>query len=169
MSSIPDTLRAQLETAFGSHQDGEGSAFWQRVLDAAVAAGRTPTDVVAALAEWAANTDSLPADYAIFTAPLGVKLDEPWQLEIDEVFCYVALRRGFDPKQHGVPLDHIGIWNAIGQRMRYNVVRKRRTTRSFVASRHSRSTSPISRSQRTPTTPAIVPRAFVSVAESLRS
>jgi hypothetical protein len=121
---LPPGLRRRLAEEFGTAPVGEGPQAWADAVDAALSAGRTPTDVVKALARWAACDAALPVDYAIFTAPIGVKLDAPWELEYEDVFCYTAFNDSFDRDAEEVPFDFIGICNAIGQRMRYNVVKK---------------------------------------------
>lgn len=123
---LPAGLGASLERRFEVPFEGGGGSLeaWDRYLEAVLERGDTPTDLVRCLAEWAANAPDLPVDYAIFTAPQGVKLDRPWELELTEVFCYTAFRCGIEPAESGVPFDFIGIQNAIGQRMRYNVVKK---------------------------------------------
>lgn len=121
-ASLADLLAARLGVEL-SDRSGSGAA-WAAYLDAVLEAGRTPTQLLCAVVDWAANDDQLPMDASIFTVPHGIKLDSPWELEIDEVFCYTAFRDGFDPTEHGMPLDLTGIRNAIGQRMRYNAVKK---------------------------------------------
>jgi hypothetical protein len=121
---LPADLRGLVEASFDTTLSGEGPNVWEQAIDAALARGQTPTDVIKVLGRWAANDDALPVDYAIFTTPLGVKLDRPWELEYEDVFCYTAFRDGFDPSSDGVPFDFVGISNAIGQRLRYNVVKK---------------------------------------------
>ncbi len=125
--AVPDSLAELLAARFGvelADRSGSGAA-WDGYLDAVLAASHTPTQLLCAVADWAANEDELmPIDAAIFTVPHGIKLDRPWELEIDEVFCYTAFRDGFDPRDYGMPLDFTGMRNAIGQRMRYNVVKK---------------------------------------------
>jgi hypothetical protein len=124
---VPDSLAELLAARFDvevADRSGSGAA-WDAYLDALLAAKHTPTQLLCAVADWAANEDELmPIDAAIFTVPHGIKLDRPWELEIDEVFCYTAFRDGFDPRDYGMPLDFTGMRNAIGQRMRYNVVKK---------------------------------------------
>ncbi|MBO2448579.1 hypothetical protein J4573_15860 [Actinomadura barringtoniae] len=121
---LPGDLREQLQDRFDAALPGEGPPVWAAAMDAATAAGATPTDVIKELARWAAADTALPVDYAIFTTPIGVKLDAPWELEYEDVFCYTAFHEGFDRDAEGVPFDHVGIQNAIGQRLRYNVVKK---------------------------------------------
>jgi hypothetical protein len=121
---IPADLRGRLEQALATPLPGEGPEFWERAVDAAVAGGAGPTEVVKVLAHWTANDDAQPVDYAIFTTPIGVKLDRPWDLEYEDILCYTAFQDGFDPGTDAVPFDFVGICNAIGQRMRYNAVKK---------------------------------------------
>jgi hypothetical protein len=124
--ALPDGLQTALEQRFGVPFQGEGASLeaWDRYLEVVLEGGATPTDLIRCVAGWAANAPDLPVDYAIFTAPQGVKLDRPWELELTEVFCYTAFRSDLEPSQSGVPFDSVGIQNAIGQRMRYNVVKK---------------------------------------------
>ncbi|MGI8335647.1 hypothetical protein ACRYCC_37325 [Actinomadura scrupuli] len=121
---LPADLRRRLEEAFGTALAGDGPQVWADAVDNAVAAGRTPTDVIKTLAHWAAADTTLPVDYAICTVPMGVKLDAPWTLEYEDVFCYTAFSEAFDRDAEGVPFDFVGISNAIGQRLRYNAVKK---------------------------------------------
>jgi hypothetical protein len=123
---IPDSLADLMASRFGveiADRSGSGAA-WDAYLECILGEGRTPTQLMCAVVDWAANDDLLPIDAAIFTVPHGIKLESPWELEIDDVFCYTAFRDGFDPRDHGMPLDLTGMRNAIGQRMRYNVVKK---------------------------------------------
>lgn len=124
--ALPGSLEETLERRFGVHFRGHGGslASWDEYLEQVLEQGATPTDLICCVPDWAANATDLVVDYAIFTAPQGVKLDRPWELELTEVFCYTAFRHGLDPAQGGVPFDFVGIQNAIGQRMRYNVVKK---------------------------------------------
>lgn len=124
--ALPSELQETLERRFGVGFAGHGGCLesWDDYLEQILERGATPTDLICCIAEWAANAVDLPVDYAIFTVPQGVKLDRPWELELTEVFCYTAFRGGLDPALGGVPFDFIGIQNAIGQRMRYNVVKK---------------------------------------------
>lgn len=125
--AVPGSLAELLAARFGvelADRSGSGAA-WDAYLEALLGAKHTPTQLLCAVGDWAANEDELmPIDAAIFTVPHGIKLDRPWELEIDEVFCYTAFRDGFDPRDYGMPLDFTGMRNAIGQRMRYNVVKK---------------------------------------------
>ncbi|WP_165964015.1 hypothetical protein [Actinomadura sp. KC216] len=121
---MPDDLRERLQDRFDVRLRGDGPQVWETAVEGAAAAGLTPTDVLKELAHWAASDTSLPVDYAIFTVPIGVKLDAPWEFEYEDVFCYTGFNEGFDRDAEGVPFDHIGIQNAIGQRLRYNVVKK---------------------------------------------
>jgi hypothetical protein len=123
---IPDSLADLMASRLGveiADRSGSGAA-WDAYVEAVLGEGHTPTQLICALVDWAANDDLLPIDAAIFTVPHGIKLESPWELEIDDVFCYTAFRDGFDPRDHGMPLDLTGMRNAIGQRMRYNVVKK---------------------------------------------
>ena len=127
---LPPSIVAFMRERFGVAMPtdaGSPAAIWKLYLGALLSDGQrpnAPTELMIALAEWAANTDDLPVDYAIFDVPMGIKLDRPWEMEIDEIFCYTATRAGFEPRQAGVPLNPIGIRNAIGQRMRYNAIKK---------------------------------------------
>lgn len=122
---LPADLRRELEVAFDAPIVGDGPKAWARAMDNAVAAGRTPTDVIKTLGRWAAGDSELPVDYAIFTAPMSAaKLDAPWTLNYKDVFCYTAFSDQFDWRTEGVPFDFVRIANAIGQRLRYNVVKK---------------------------------------------
>ncbi len=124
--ALPYELHAALERKFGVSFQGEGASLdaWDHYLEVILEGGATPTDLICCVADWAANAPDLPVDYAIFTTPRGVKLDRPWELELTDVFCYTAFRNDLELSQSGVPFDSVGIQNAIGQRMRYNVVKK---------------------------------------------
>nr|WP_170201786.1 GNAT family N-acetyltransferase [Actinocorallia herbida] len=122
--SLPADLRGHLQDEFGGAVPGDGPQAWAALLDLAAEGGRTPTDIVRSLGAWAVADDALPVDYAIFTVPMGVKLDRPWEFDYEDVFCYTAFSEAFDRAAEGVPFDHVGIANAIGQRLRYNVVKK---------------------------------------------
>ncbi|MBA2676026.1 hypothetical protein [Ramlibacter sp.] len=123
--AIPAPLAECFERNFGgSLQPGSSPAQWRQYVAARIEAGKTPTELMIGLAEWAANTDDLPVDYAVFDVPVGVKLDRPWDLEIEEIFCYTGLRADFEAREKAVPLGAVGIANALGQRMRYNAVKK---------------------------------------------
>jgi hypothetical protein len=125
VQELPAPLRSFMKQRFGVEMPlGISSDVWKCYLGELLDRACTPSDLMIALAEWAANAPDLPIDYAIFTVPLGVKLDEPWELAIDEIFCYTGVREGFDPKQAAIPLPMVGIQNTIGQRMRYNAVKK---------------------------------------------
>ncbi|MES2938609.1 MAG: hypothetical protein V4864_13065 [Pseudomonadota bacterium] len=123
--AIPAKLAQCFEENFGgSIQPGSSPAEWRCYIGARIEAGRTPTELMIGLADWAANTDDVPVDYAVFDVPVGVRLERPWELEIEDIFCYTGLRKGFDARGKAVPLGDIGIANALGQRMRYNAVKK---------------------------------------------
>jgi hypothetical protein len=121
---LPESLRDRLA---GAH-DVPAGLDAKSTLEAAVRhsqdAGEDPTEVLKTLAQWAADDESLPTDYVILTAPIGVKLDAPWTMAYEDVACYVAFHRDFAPERDGVPLDLRGIANLIGQRMRFNAVKK---------------------------------------------
>jgi hypothetical protein len=121
---VPTDLRSRLELAFGAGLSGDGPQLWAEAVDAALAAGKTPTDVIKELAQWSADDTALPVDYAIYTTPIGVKLDTPWEFMYEDVFSYTAFNSKFDRDSENVPFDPVRICNAIGQRMRYNVVKK---------------------------------------------
>jgi hypothetical protein len=122
---LPDALRSHLQHRFGVPVPrGPAAGALAAYLRTLVAAQRTPSELLIAVADWAANATDMPTDYAIFTVPYGTTLDRPWDLKIEEVFCYTAFREGFQPARAGVPLKKVGIANAIGQRMRYNAVKK---------------------------------------------
>ncbi len=125
VQELPAALRSFMKQRFGVEMpQGSPSNVWKYYLGELLDRSHAPSDLIIALADWAANADDLPVDYAIFTVPLGVKLDEPWELGIDEIFCYTGVREGFDAKQAAIPLSLVGIRNTIGQRMRYNAVKK---------------------------------------------
>lgn len=121
---LPGDLRDRLESAFDTTLSGEGPQVWEQAVEAALGSGHEPTDIIKLLARWTADDDALPVDYAICTVPLGVKLERPWELDYADVLCYTAFNAMFDPSTDNVPFDYVGISNAIGQRLRYNVVKK---------------------------------------------
>lgn len=123
-TSVPPDLRALLAGEFGIDADAEDQALFELAVDACGKSGIDPTDVVKVTAQWVADSDRLLTDYSIFTFPIGVKLDRPWELNYEDVACHVAFRDGFVPTRDGVPLDVRGIANVVGQRMRFNVVKK---------------------------------------------
>jgi hypothetical protein len=122
---VPVALADALRRRFGvTLQDGDAYKALRIYTAQVVTAGHTPTDLLIEIAEWAANATDVVTDYAIFTVPRGPNLDKPWDMKVDDLFCYTAFRSGFDPKSAAVPLRSVGIRNAIGQRMRYNALKK---------------------------------------------
>lgn len=123
---IPESLREFLyELAGVEFPDSKGTlSAWDRFLEMTLEAGCSPTRLVQALAQWSANADDLPIDLAVFTAPLGTKLTEPWTMNYSDIFCFTAFRDGFRPEQHGIPGDLVSIQNIQGQRQRFNAVKK---------------------------------------------
>lgn len=123
---IPESLREFLHELTGAEFPGSTGTLsaWDRFLEMALEAGCSPTRVMQALAQWSANADDLPIDLAVFTAPLGTKLTEPWTMDYSDIFCFTAFRDGFRPEDHGIPGDLISIQNIQGQRQRYNAVKK---------------------------------------------
>ena len=124
-NDVPASLRSDLSQRFNAEfPEVEPSVAWKRYLRQLLKDSFTPTDLLVEVANWAVKTFDLAVDYAIFTVPLGTSLRTPWAMELEEVFCYTAIRAGFVPLEHEIPLSIVGIRNAIGQRMRYNVVKK---------------------------------------------
>jgi hypothetical protein len=123
---IPDSLRQLLGEWIGVDFPGPVGTLeaWDRYLELALEAGHTPTRVVQALTQEAANARDLPLDMAVFTVPMGNKLLEPWTLVYADIFCYTAFRDGFQPAEHGIPGDLVSIQNIQGQRQRFNAVKK---------------------------------------------
>lgn len=123
---IPESLREFLHELTGVDFPGSAGTLsaWDRFLEMALEAGCSPTRLMQALAQWSANADDLPIDLAVFTAPLGTKLAEPWTMDYSDIFCFTAFRDGFQPQEHGIPGDLISIQNVQGQRQRYNAVKK---------------------------------------------
>jgi hypothetical protein len=122
---IPASLREAMEARFGVAMPEAGPIeSWKLLAGRILEKNFTHTDLLVALAEWAANAEDVPVDIAVFDVPQGVKLDKPWELEFEEVFCVTAFKKGWDPKTAGLPLNFVGVANAIGQRMRYNAVKK---------------------------------------------
>lgn len=123
---IPESLREFLHDLTGVEFPGSTGTLsaWDRFVDMALEAGCSPTRLMQALAQWSANADDLPIDLAVFTAPLGTKLMEPWTMDYGDIFCFTAFRDGFRPEEHGIPGDLVSIQNIQGQRQRYNAVKK---------------------------------------------
>ncbi len=126
LHEIPDSLREILGRWIGVEFPGPTGTLeaWDQFLELALAAGHTPTRVMQALTTHAANASDLPLDMAVFTAPMGCKLTEPWTLVYSDIFCYTAFRDGFQPAVHGIPGDLVSIQNIQGQRQRFNAVKK---------------------------------------------
>jgi hypothetical protein len=124
--AIPDALRRFMAERFGVEMpDATPTESFKRYLGLIGEHGKTPTDLLVALADWIANAEDLKVDIAVLDVPRGgVKLDKPWTLELDDIACVSAFRSGWDPKAAKLPLDRIGVSNAIGMRMRYNAVKK---------------------------------------------
>lgn len=124
--SIPESLCAHLHAELGVEPPGRTGALheWDRFLELALEAGSSPTRVMQELAHWAANAQDLRVDLAIFTVPLGRKLDEPWTMEFTDLFCYTGFRYGFRPEDFGIAANRVVMYNVIAQRMRYNAVKK---------------------------------------------
>jgi hypothetical protein len=123
---IPDSLREILGEWIGVDFPGSTGTLeaWDRFLELALEADRTPTLVMQALATDAANARDLPLDMAVFTVPMGRKLTEPWTFVYSDIFCYTAFRDGFQPAEHGIPGGLVSIQNIQGQRQRFNAVKK---------------------------------------------
>ncbi|WP_146610529.1 MULTISPECIES: hypothetical protein [unclassified Streptomyces] len=124
--SLPESLCEHLYARTGAEPPARGGTGkdWDTFLERVLEAGSTPTRVIQECAHWAANTDDLPVDIAVFTAPLGTRLDEPWTMEFTDLFCYTGFREGYDPAAFGVTAGRVGMYNIIAQRMRYNAVKK---------------------------------------------
>ncbi|MFF2009330.1 hypothetical protein ACFVWY_09685 [Streptomyces sp. NPDC058195] len=123
---LPESLRAHLYERIGAEPpsaEGTGED-WDAFVERALEAGSGPTRVIQECAHWAANAADLPVDIAVFTAPRGTKLREPWTMEFTDLFCYTAFREGFEPADAGVTAGRVGMYNIIAQRMRYNAVKK---------------------------------------------
>ncbi len=123
---IPESLRELLHEWTGTEfPDSAGTlGAWDRFLELALAAGSSPTRVMQALTQWAANADDLPIFMAVFTAPRGCKLTEPWTMVYADIFCFTAFNDSFQPAEHGIPGDLVSIQNIQGQRQRFNAVKK---------------------------------------------
>ena len=126
LHEIPDSLRQLLGEWIGVDFPGPVGTLeaWDRYLELALEAGHTPTRIVQALTQDAANARDLPLDMAVFTVPMGNKLLEPWTLVYADIFCYTAFRDGFQPAEHRIPGDLVSIQNIQGQRQRFNAVKK---------------------------------------------
>lgn len=122
---LPEKLKVFMLERFGVPMpEGDPIAAWKAYLGELADRGRTPSDLMIALADWASNAEDLPVDIAVFDVPKGVKLDKPWDLQYEDVFCYTGFRTGWEPQKVNLPLNFVGVRNAIGQRMRYNAVKK---------------------------------------------
>lgn len=126
LHEIPERLREQLYQWTGvDFPDSVGTLdAWDQFLELALAAGSSPTRVMQAMTQYAANAGDFPIDMAVFTVPMGCKLTEPWTLVYSDIFCYTGFRDGFHPAEHGVPGDLVSIQNIQGQRQRFNAVKK---------------------------------------------
>lgn len=124
--AIPENLRALIHERTGAELRGDFGApqDWDACVDSALAAGSSPTGVMLALSQWAVDAEDLPIDIAVFTVPLGRKMAEPWTFDFTDLFCYSAFRTGFSPEDYGIKNNLVGIQNVMGQRMRYNAVKK---------------------------------------------
>ncbi|WP_171163426.1 hypothetical protein [Streptomyces sp. I05A-00742] len=125
-SRIPEGLPERLYAETGAEFPGRtGSlAEWDRFLESALEAGSSPTRAMQAVAHWAADAEDLPVDLAIFTVPVGRKLQEPWTMEFTDLFCYTGFRSDFRPEEFGITNGRVLMYNVIAQRMRYNAVKK---------------------------------------------
>lgn len=127
VDDAPDSLRERLSALTGADLPRYGDdylAAWDTFLERALERGTTPTRVMQELAHWMANTPDLWADLAVVTVPIGTRLDEPWAMVYSDLFAYTGFRDAFDPAEFGVPQDRVGMQNVLGQRMRYNAVKK---------------------------------------------
>ena len=125
-AEIPQSLRDHLHKQTGAEFpcSAGGLDAWDRFLELALQSGSTPSRIIQEIAHWAANAEDFWVDLAIFTVPLGRKLDQPWTMEFTDLFCYTGFRNGFRPECLSIPMDRVGVHNVIGQRMRYNAVKK---------------------------------------------
>ncbi|HEX5256993.1 MAG TPA: hypothetical protein VFW69_24565 [Mycobacterium sp.] len=123
---VPESLRAHLHSEIGAEFLGRMGTLtaWDQFLESALEAGSSPTRIMQEFAHWAANARDLRVDLAIFTVPVGRKLDQPWTMDFTDLFCYTGFRDGFRPEDFGIPMDRVGMYNVIAQRMRYNAVKK---------------------------------------------
>lgn len=102
----------------------EGDAWRERfagLVEGMERRGVNPAEALATTADHVLQDERLDADYVVLTAPRGVKLEQPWTLELTDVFSYVSIHESCDPGTRGVRLDDVQIRTAIQQRMRYNV------------------------------------------------
>jgi hypothetical protein len=123
---VPEHLRRVLYEYTGAEFPSDWGTLeaWDRFVELVLEAGGTPTRAMQAIAQWSADADDFYVDISVLTAPLGRKLDEPWTMDFTDLFCYTAFRDGFRPEDHGIASDFVGIQNIMGQRMRYNAVKK---------------------------------------------
>lgn len=123
---IPDSLQALWYAKCGVEFIGKvgSSTAWDQFVERALEAGSSPTRIMQEIAHWAANAQDLRVDLAIFTVPVGRKLNQPWTMDFTDLFCYVGFRDGLRPEDFGIPADRVGMYNIIAQRMRYNAVKK---------------------------------------------
>ncbi|WKX73503.1 hypothetical protein [Streptomyces sp. XD-27] len=113
-----DSVGVELPGRTGRPED------WDRLVELALEAGSSPTRLLQEIAHWAANSPDPEVDLAIFTVPVGRKLDAPWTMEFTDLFCYTGFRDGFRPEDHGITASRVEMYNIIAQRMRYNAVKK---------------------------------------------
>ena len=123
---VPESLRAHLYAEIGVEFPGRMGTLtaWDQFVEHALEAGSSPTRIMQELAHWASNARDLRVDLAIFTVPVGRKLDQPWTMDFTDLFCYTGFRDGFRPEDFGIPMNRVGMYNVIAQRMRYNAVKK---------------------------------------------
>ena len=119
---IPDAYATHVRRVLGVELP-EGADHRERfaaLVDRLIARGTNPAEALVATAQHVLNDPRLQPHYVVVTATRGVRLDEPWTLDLADVFSYVAVRDDFDPSSRAVRLDDHQIRNAIAQRMRYN-------------------------------------------------
>jgi hypothetical protein len=123
---IPVDLAEKLYDSIGAEFPGGVASYdaWDTYVERALEAGSTPTRILQVIAQWSADASDLPIDIGVFTVPIGCKLDTPWTLDFTDLFCYCGFRSEFHPKDFGIATSLVGIQNIMGQRMRYNAVKK---------------------------------------------
>jgi len=92
----------------------------EKLVDILVAKSINPFEILVAITNAAVNDSALRADYAVVTVPQGRGLDQPWNLQIQDVCSYATVRQQFDPAEQGVEFQMNQIVRAIERRMRFN-------------------------------------------------
>lgn len=123
VDDVPEDYAAHIRRALGVSLPARGGhrERFAGLVDRLLAQGTNPAEALVATAQHVLANPQLHPDYVVLTAARGVGLDEPWALDLGDVFSHVAVNEDCDPAARGVRLQDHQIRNAIAQRMRYNV------------------------------------------------